>query len=325
MHFREGSRLNQPFFDKAFQEMQFKLSDQQGMPTHIGTTQYRHVTSGLPIPSGPTTTRTETQTTSDGKVITRTYINGQLVDNNGFQPTPVSTNQYPKLSEFRSERPHFMATEPTLTTKGLKGKTTRTETEFTADGKKITRVFVDNTLDKITEENVSGFAKSPLTITNSPSITRNKISIDSEPSRLPTQDSSIDLKLVAETIMTLLNQYRRQQGSLAVTSDPELFKLSVAHSQDMNASGALSHKGFPKRVESALTYKSGKTLENVAYIMNSGIKSSAKLAEAIIDNWKESPPHNKNMLDSIATHANVGVAMNGVEFYATMILTKPLR
>ena len=104
----------------------------------------------------------------------------------------------------------------------------------------------------------------------------------------------MNLDLVADSAAAkrahdLTNQFRKSQGLSTLGFDSALTKLAAEHNQYQAKQGKISHDNFSTRV-SKIPYAHGGSAENVAY--NYAADSGAK----VVDQWKNSEGHNKNML-----------------------------
>lgn len=102
----------------------------------------------------------------------------------------------------------------------------------------------------------------------------------------------------------LVNQYRASHGLAALTIDPTIAGLAREHSAAMAKAGKLNHDDFPARAR-----RSGLPMcvENVGWNYGS--------PKAQFEGWRESPGHDRNMLNRQATRVGIGV----VAGYVTLI------
>lgn len=108
----------------------------------------------------------------------------------------------------------------------------------------------------------------------------------------------------ATDLAALVNDYRRGAHVAALRRDPKLDELAREHSAAMLRARRLSHDDFPSRVR-----RSGYAMcvENVGW----NYPTPADQLKA----WRESPGHDRNLLDGRVTHAGVGIAGD----YVTLI------
>ena len=126
---------------------------------------------------------------------------------------------------------------------------------------------------------------------------------------------TVTLDAEEQAFLTKVNQYRVSHGLPKFRLSPALTRASIAHSKDMAAHNKLEHDssdGAPwdKRIRKYYT-ASGTIGENVAMGYDTGA--------SVFAGWKESPPHNKNML--YAPFHAIGVSRvvdgNGTAWWTT--------
>ncbi|MEL6959517.1 MAG: CAP domain-containing protein [Pseudomonadota bacterium] len=103
------------------------------------------------------------------------------------------------------------------------------------------------------------------------------------------------------SFLSLLNQFRAEQGRGGVTQDAALTRAAQAHAADMAANNYFSHTGlngsrFTQRARAA-GYGCAMA-ENIAF----GQRSEAQ----VFENWVNSSGHRRNMLLSGATEYGLG-------------------
>lgn len=125
-----------------------------------------------------------------------------------------------------------------------------------------------------------------------------------------------------ETAASLINTYRAAHGLSMVTVDPLLNAMAAKQARAMAASGQVGHNvpgggSFEKRL-AASTFNADVAVENVG----AGYRT---LAEAF-SGWRDSPPHNANMLKGGVTRLGIGTAYapnSKYKVYWSLILAKP--
>ena len=101
---------------------------------------------------------------------------------------------------------------------------------------------------------------------------------------------------------TMISQYRQNNGLGTVEVDPELVRLAETQSQAMASQNKLDHDvkaPLAKRLN-AFGYPTNVAVENVS----AGYHT---LAEAF-SGWRDSPPHNANMLKSGVTKLGIAAS-----------------
>ena len=103
----------------------------------------------------------------------------------------------------------------------------------------------------------------------------------------------------------LINDYRTQQGLQPLALDAPLSELAHEHATRMAREDRLSHDDFQQRFRKA---RSPTCIENVG--------SNHGTPEAEFEAWRNSPTHDRNLLDSRI--ARMGIAIEGryVTFFA---------
>lgn len=137
-------------------------------------------------------------------------------------------------------------------------------------------------------------------------------------SPLATKPGVVDSREAA----SLISQYRRQHGLGGVSVDPALTRIAATHSQRMAAANKMAHvlpgEGSFRQRLSAGGFHGGTAAENVA----AGQKNLA----TVLDSWRRSPGHNKNLLLPGVTHIGIAVAVAPESRYKnfwTLVLGSP--
>ena len=115
---------------------------------------------------------------------------------------------------------------------------------------------------------------------------------------LATADARIDI----EAARDMISQYRSNHGLGPVSLDPALERAASNQSSAMAAADKLDHnvRGPLDARLSAVGAKSGVAVENVS----AGYHT---LAEAF-SGWRDSPPHNRNLLDKSVRRMGIATA-----------------
>ncbi len=106
----------------------------------------------------------------------------------------------------------------------------------------------------------------------------------------------------AEAARAMLSLYRTNKGLSALVVDPGLQRVAEDQARAMAAAGAISHTAhgtLTQRLDAA-GYRTNTAVENVS----AGYHT---LAEAF-SGWRDSPPHNRNMLDPKMRRMGVATA-----------------
>lgn len=103
----------------------------------------------------------------------------------------------------------------------------------------------------------------------------------------------------------LINDYREQQGLAPLAFADDLAGLAAEHSARMAARRQLSHDGFRDRYQRA---GSRVCVENVGW--------NYPTAEALLDGWRQSPGHHRNLLEQKVSRMGIGVSTQYVTLFA---------
>lgn len=96
-----------------------------------------------------------------------------------------------------------------------------------------------------------------------------------------------------EEVLIQTNQFRKSEGLTALIMRKELNAIAQKHSKDM-ASGRMpfGHKGFNKREAKARKQLGAK----YSFRFAENVASGATSGEEVVEMWKKSPGHRRNML-----------------------------
>lgn len=124
---------------------------------------------------------------------------------------------------------------------------------------------------------------------------------------LPDDGADVNLNSEEAAFLTLLNDYRAAQGIAPLTHNLLLAEAAELHSADMALNNFTGHTGSDGSMSfdriARTGYKSRATSENVYW----GFEGTAIAA---FNWWKDSPPHNAEMLSSLYTETGIGSAFN---------------
>jgi uncharacterized protein YkwD len=139
---------------------------------------------------------------------------------------------------------------------------------------------------------------------------------------LATRDYSAT-RLDAERARDLVNTYRKQKGLRPLKLQPALTEAARAHSRDLAKWDRISHYGSDgsnpwDRVKRA-GYDARLAAENVG--------TGQVTVDEVINGWKASPGHNKNLLLPEAEHMGIALIQDArTEFktFWTLVIASPL-
>jgi len=102
-----------------------------------------------------------------------------------------------------------------------------------------------------------------------------------------------------------INEYRVQHGLHPLVLTAPLSELAHDHAADMARAGRLSHDGFRQRFAKA---RSPRCVENVGSISGT--------PETAFDAWRDSPTHERNLVDARITRMGIAIDGRYVAFFA---------
>lgn len=145
---------------------------------------------------------------------------------------------------------------------------------------------------------------------------------ESEPVKKP------DPSKVKEQIVTATNQFRRQEKRRELKVNPQLSQAAQAFADFMGRTDKFSHEADGKKPADRVTaagYQYCVVAENIAYDYNSAGFSTEELAQGLMDGWKKSPEHRKNLLDPDLSEIGVGLAQSSKtgRYYAVQNFGRP--
>ncbi len=105
----------------------------------------------------------------------------------------------------------------------------------------------------------------------------------------------------------LINGYRERNGLAPLTISQDLVALAGEHSAEMAAQRLLTHEGFDARYTRA---RSRVCVENVGW--------NFQTAEALMDGWRHSPAHHRNLLEAKVSRMGIAVDARYVTFFACL-------
>ncbi len=106
-------------------------------------------------------------------------------------------------------------------------------------------------------------------------------------------------------VLRLVNEYRAQHGLSALEVADSLREIADRHSRAMAARGRISHDGFQARFDRT---QGSICVENVG--------SHFPHPEALLDGWRGSPAHHRNLLEPRITRVGVAASASYVTFFA---------
>ncbi len=130
--------------------------------------------------------------------------------------------------------------------------------------------------------------------------------------------------LEPETARVMINRYRSTRGLRPLTMETKLTAAAERHSTDLARADRISHTGTdgsnPWHRVKLSGYRPLLAAENVG--------AGQRSFEEVLQGWKESPGHDKNLLLADATHMGIALKTNPDSSYQTfwtLVLGKPAR
>lgn len=111
-------------------------------------------------------------------------------------------------------------------------------------------------------------------------------------------------------IVELTNAFRRENGAVELRRAPQLDKAARQYADFLVRSGLFSHEAdgrrSPDRIKAA-GYGACASAENLASLQRDNGFETRELAVRMVEGWKNSPGHRRNMLMGVATETGVAV------------------
>lgn len=117
--------------------------------------------------------------------------------------------------------------------------------------------------------------------------------------------------VTAETVIVeLTNAFRRENALAEVRRAPKLDAAARQYAEFLARSGLFSHEADGRRASDrikAIGYEACASAENLASMERSSGFETRELAVRMVEGWKASPGHRKNLLMGLATETGVAV------------------
>jgi hypothetical protein len=144
----------------------------------------------------------------------------------------------------------------------------------------------------------------------------------------PAAAGAVDLEQTAAAVVERTNRFREEQGLHPVKVDAALEAAAAHFARYMAKTGKYGHGADGRRPPeraAAQGYDYCIVSENIAYQYRSaGFGAAGVLAGALVEGWKNSPGHRRNMLERAVTETGVGVAQaEGGRYYAVQVFGRP--
>jgi len=123
--------------------------------------------------------------------------------------------------------------------------------------------------------------------------------------------SQPDPAQAAARIVMEANRFRASQGAGPLANEARLAAADEAFAAYMAQTDRYGHDAdgrAPPQRASAQGYEWCVVLENIAWVQSSAGFTTSELAARLIDGWKQSPEHRRNLLDPTVVDTGVGLA-----------------
>ena len=141
-----------------------------------------------------------------------------------------------------------------------------------------------------------------------------------------TEEPGTEAPAAAVAFLELLNAAREQAGLEPLELTADLLLVAASHSEDMSLSGFVGHEGSDgrdpfQRLEGAgIAFRAA--AENVAQFTAQGATDN-ELAATAFTTWRDSAPHQKNMMNGTYTQCGVALAIRNGTCWATLVFIRP--
>jgi uncharacterized protein YkwD len=137
-----------------------------------------------------------------------------------------------------------------------------------------------------------------------------------------------DLAGVNRLVIDQTNQFRRAEGRNATVPNAQLTASAREFAEFMARTDRYGHEADgrePAQRAKAHGYDYCMVAENIAYEYSSAGFTTQELAQELVDGWKHSPGHRRNMLDGTATETGVAIAQSprSERYYAVQLFGRP--
>ena len=137
-----------------------------------------------------------------------------------------------------------------------------------------------------------------------------------------------DLPAVESAVIVQTNELRRAEGRGALVSERRLEAAAREFAQYMARTDRYGHEADgrePAARAQAHGYEYCLVSENISYQYSSAGFRTGELGTRLVEGWKKSPGHRRNMLEAGVTHTGVAVARSSKSerYYAVQLFGRP--
>lgn len=145
---------------------------------------------------------------------------------------------------------------------------------------------------------------------------------------LPAMARTPELPAVEKAVVAMTNEFRTSEGRAAVEPERHLQAAAREFARFMARSDRYGHDADgrePSERARAHEYDYCLVSENISYQFSSIGFRTGELATRLVEGWKKSPGHRRNMLDEGAMHTGVAVARSKStgRYYAVQLFGRP--
>ncbi len=140
----------------------------------------------------------------------------------------------------------------------------------------------------------------------------------------PSSDSGTNSAKLSQSLFTLTNSHRSNEGRSSLSRDAVLTKraqekalsLSQAYAKSGKPKDALNHSGFSSFSFAARGQGFIATAENLAWSYTS---ATSGVATSLLNMFNQSPSHRKNMMDKRWSNMGIAVVKRGNNYHAVQV------
>ena len=137
-----------------------------------------------------------------------------------------------------------------------------------------------------------------------------------------------DPEAAAAAIGADANRFRAEQGLPALVPEPRLAAAAAGFARHMARTDRYGHDADgrqPNERVAAQGYDGCVVLENIAYAQSSAGFATDDLVRRLMEGWKQSPGHRRNLLDPTVDETGVGLAQSerSGRWYAVQLFARP--
>ena len=144
----------------------------------------------------------------------------------------------------------------------------------------------------------------------------------------PAAHAKVDADRVERLVVEQTNDFRKANGLEAARPDAALRRTAEAFAAYMARTDRYGHEAdgrTPGERARREGYDWCRVSENISYQWSSHDFETGELARRLVEGWKASPGHRRNMLDGKVTETAVAVARSGKsgKYYAVQMFGRP--